>query len=141
MLSKILVPVDGSENSLRALNHAIYIAKNIGADVTAMHVIESPPTVYVGSQRLLNEILGKLRADSASILGKCKQVAEKNNLQIETAAGEGGIAPNIVRYAEKGCFDTIIIGRQGKGRLKEMLLGSISSNVLHHAKCSVMIVK
>ena len=141
MLSKILVPVDGSENSLRALDHAIYLAKNTGANTTAMNVIENPPTVYVASQKLLNDLLANFRTESANILDKCKQIAEESDVKIETVIGEGDAASNIIGYAQKGDFDTIIIGRRGLGRFKEMVLGSISNKVLHHAKCSVMIVK
>ena len=141
MLSKLLVPVDGSENSLRALDHAIYLAEKTGANITAMNVIENPPTVYVESQKLLNDLIAKFRAESANILDKCKQIAEKSDVKIETVIGEGDAASTIVGYAQKGDFDTIIIGRRGLGRFKEMVLGSISNKVLHHAKCSVMIVK
>ena len=141
MLSKILVPVDGSENSLRALDHAIYLAKKTGANITAMNVIENPPTVYVESQKLLNDLIANFRAESAKILDKCKQIAEKNDVKIGTVIAEGDAASNIVGYAQKEGFDTIIIGRRGLGRFKEMVLGSISNKVLHHAKCSVMIVK
>ena len=141
MLSKLLVPVDGSENSLRALDHAIYLAKKTGANITAMNVIENPPTVYVESQKLLNDLIAKFRAESANILDKCKQIAEKSGVKIETAIGEGDAASTIIGYAEKGNFDTIIIGRRGLGRFKEMMLGSISNKVLHHAMCTVMIVK
>lgn len=141
MLSKLLVPVDGSENSLRALDHANYLAKKTGANITAMNVIENPPTVYVESQKLLNDLLAKFREESANILDKCKQIAEKNDVKIETVMGEGDAASTIVGYAQKGDFDTIIIGRRGLGRVKEMMLGSISNKVLHHAKCTVMIVK
>ncbi len=141
MLSKLLVPVDGSENSLRALDHAIYLAKKTGANITAMNIIENPPTVYVESQKLLNDLLAKFREESANILDKCKQIAEKSDVKIETVIGEGDAASTIVGYAQKGDFDTIIIGRRGLGRFKEMMLGSISTKVLHHAKCTVMIVK
>jgi nucleotide-binding universal stress UspA family protein len=141
MLSKILVPVDGSENSLRALDYAIYLAKKTGANITAMNVIENPPTLYVESQKLLNDLLANFRAESARILDKCKQIAEKSDVKIETVVGEGDAASNIVGYAQKAGFDTIIIGRRGLGRFKEMVLGSISNKVLHHAKCSVMLVK
>jgi nucleotide-binding universal stress UspA family protein len=141
MFSKILVPVDGSENSLRALDHAIYLARNAGAVITAMHVIENPPTVYVESQKLLNDLLANFRKESANILDKAKQIAEKSDVKLETVIGEGDAAYSIVGYAEKGGFDTIIIGRRGLGKFKEMVLGSISNKVLHHAKCSVMIVK
>jgi nucleotide-binding universal stress UspA family protein len=141
MLSKLLVPVDGSENSLRALDHAIYLAKKTGANITAMNIIENPPTVYVESQKLLNDLLANFRAEAANILDKCKQIAEKSDVKIETVIGEGDAASTIVGYAQKGAFDTIIIGRRGIGRFKEMMLGSISNKVLHHAKCTVMIVK
>jgi nucleotide-binding universal stress UspA family protein len=141
MLSKLLVPVDGSENSLRALDHAIYLAKKAGANITAMNVVENPPTVYVESQKLLNDLLANFRAESAKILDKCRQIAEKSDVRIETVIGEGDAASNIVGYAQKEDFDTIIIGRRGLGRFKEMVLGSISNKVLHHAKCTVMIVK
>jgi nucleotide-binding universal stress UspA family protein len=141
MLSKILVPVDGSQNSLRALDHAIYLAKKIGADITAMNVIENPPTVYVESQKLLNDLLAKFRAESAKILDNCKQIAEKSDVKIGTIIAEGDAASSIVGYAHNEGFDTIIIGMRGLGRFKEMVLGSISNKVLHHAKCTVMIVK
>ena len=141
MFSKVLVPVDGSENSLRALDHAIYLGKKTGANITAMNVIENPPTVYVESQKLLNDLLANFRAESARILDECKQIAEKSDVKIETIIGEGDAASSIVGYAQKGGFDTIIIGRRGRGRFKEMVLGSISNNVLHHAQCTVMIVK
>jgi nucleotide-binding universal stress UspA family protein len=141
MFSKILVPVDGSDNSLRALDHAIFLAKSTGASVTAMHVIESPPTVYVESQKLLNELMSKFKAESEKILDKCEQIAEKSGVKIETVMTEGDAASNIVGYANKECFDQIIIGSRGLGKFKEMVLGSVSNKVLHHAKCSVLIVK
>jgi nucleotide-binding universal stress UspA family protein len=141
MLSKILVPVDGSEYSLGALDTAIYLAKKIDANLTAMHVIENLPTVYVESQKVLNDLLAKYRAESENILDKCKQIAEKSGVKIETVIAEGDAASNIVVYARNGGFDTIIMGSRGVGRFKEMVLGSVSNKVLHHAKCSVMIVK
>lgn len=141
MFSKILVPVDGSDNSLRALDQAIFLAKGTGASVTAIHVIENPPTVYVESQKLLNDLLANYRAESAKVLDKCKQMAEKSGVRIETVIAEGDAASNIVGYAHKEGFDLVIIGSRGLGRFKEMVLGSVSNKVLHHTKTSVLIVK
>jgi nucleotide-binding universal stress UspA family protein len=141
MLSKILVPVDGSDNSFRALDNAIFLAKSTGADLTAMHVIENPPTVYVESQKLLNDLLANYRAESAKILDKCKQIADKSGVKLETVIAEGDGASNITGYAHKESFDLIVIGSRGLGRFKEMVLGSVSNKVLHHTKCSVLIVK
>lgn len=141
MLSKILVPVDGSDNSFRALDHALYLAKKLGSSVTAMHVIENPPTVYVESQKLLNDIMDKYRIEASKVLDKCKQQAEKSGVKIETVIAEGDAASNITGYAHKEGFDIIVIGSRGLGRFKEMVLGSVSNKVLHHAKCSLLIVK
>jgi len=141
MFSKILVPVDGSENSFRAFDQAIYVAKSTGAHLTAIHVIESPPTVYVESQKLLNELLSNYKKESAKILDKCKEIAVKNGVQVETVIAEGDPASNITGYAQKGNFELIVIGSRGLGRFKEMVLGSISSKVLHHTKSSVLIVR
>jgi nucleotide-binding universal stress UspA family protein len=141
MLSKILVPVDGSDNSFRAFDQAISLAKSTGASVTAMHVIETPPTVYVESQKLLNELLANYRAESAKVLDRCKQIADKSGVKIETVIAEGDAASSIAGYAHKEGFDQIIIGSRGLGRFKEMVLGSVSNKVLHHAKCPVLIVK
>lgn len=141
MFSKMLVPVDGSDHSLRALEHALFLAKNAGSRVTAIHVIEKPPTVYVESQKLLNDIMTKYRNESTKVLERCKELAAGKDLKIETVIAEGDAASNIADYAKKEGFDIIVIGSRGLGRFKEMVVGSVSNKVLHHAKCSVLIVK
>jgi nucleotide-binding universal stress UspA family protein len=141
MLAKILMPIDGSDNSLRALDYAFFLAKKADSSVTAIHVIENPPTVYIESQKLLNDLMSKYRIESAQILDRCKQMAEKKGVKIETVIVEGDPASNITNYAQKENIDLIIIGSRGLGRFKEMMLGSVSNKVLHHAKCSVLIVK
>lgn len=137
---KILVPVDGSENSRRALQHAVSMA-NSGALITILHVIEVPPTVYVQSQKLLDQLLGKFREESAQVLDGYKALAQERGVSVEAVVLEGDVAESIVDYAQKGGFDMIVMGSRGLGRLKEMVLGGTSSNVLHNAKCPVVIVK
>ena len=141
MISKILVPIDGSDNSFRALDQALFISKSTGAAITAMHVIESPPTVYVESQKLLNELLDNYRKQSAKILDKCKEIGQRQDVRVDTVIAEGDAASNINGYAEKEAFDLIVIGSRGFGKLKQALLGSVSSKVIQHAKGSVLIVK
>lgn len=141
MLSKILAAVDGSDNSFRALDHAIFLAKRVEAHLTAIHVVENPPTVYVESQKLLNELLTKYKAESAKVLDRCKQAAEMSGVNIETVLAEGDAATNIVGYAQREGFDLVVIGSRGLGKFKEMVLGSTSSKVLHHIKSAVLIVR
>ncbi len=54
---------------------------------------------------------------------------------------KGNPAEEILREAEKGKYDFIVVGSTGKGKINELLLGSVSSEVVHHAKVSVMVVR
>jgi len=74
-------------------------------------------------------------------LDRCKEIAEKGGVKIETVIAEGDAASNITGYAQKEGFDTIVIGSRGHGKFKEMVLGSVSNKVLHHSKASVLLVK
>jgi nucleotide-binding universal stress UspA family protein len=135
------VPVDGSENSFRAFERALELAKGNGAQVTAVLVIEAPPTVYVESQKLLDQLLENFRRESAKVLDKYEDLAEKQGLKVETAVMEGDPASNILGYSEKGGFDMIVMGSRGLGKFRGMVLGSTSRKVLQNAKCPVLIVK
>lgn len=142
MKSKILVPVDDSAYSKKALERALSIAQITRASVTAVHVMETLPTVHVESQKVLDDVRVKYMRESTKLLDECKVIAEKNDgIKIETVLMEGDdSAESIVEFSEKGGFDMIIIGSRGRSKL-EMMLGSTSRKVLHLAKCSVLVVK
>jgi nucleotide-binding universal stress UspA family protein len=141
VFSKLLVPVDGSENSLRALDAAIFLSKKTEAHITALHVMEKAPTVYIHSQKELERLLEGFRKESEKILENCKEIGKKNATEIQTVLMEGDAASKIIQYSEKANFDTIIMGHRGSGRFKEMVLGSVTQKVLHQIKRSVLIVR
>ena len=141
MFSKLLVPVDGSENSLRALEEAIFLSKKLDAQITALHVMEKAPTVYIHPQKELEELLKNYRKESEQILEKCQQIGKNNRIELNMAISEGDVASKIIQYAEKGRFDMVVMGHRGSGKFKEMVLGSVSEKVLHQTKCSVLIVR
>jgi nucleotide-binding universal stress UspA family protein len=141
LFSKLLVPVDGSENSLRALEEAIFLSKKLDAQITALHVMEKAPTVYIHPQKELEELLKDYRKESERILEKCQQIGKNNRIELNMAISEGDVASKIIQYAEKGRFDMVVMGHRGSGKFKEMVLGSVSEKVLHRTKCSVLIVR
>lgn len=141
MPSKILVPVDGSENAKRALDQAISIAKGSNASITIVNVAEKPPTVYVESQKILNEISRMSREQASKVLDEYDALAESRGVKADSVIIEGEPAASIIAYAEKGGFDMIVMGSRGLGKFKELLLGSVSSKVVSGARCSVLIVK
>ena len=141
MFSKLLVPIDGSDNSFRALDHAIFLSKKTGAYTTALHVMENLPLGYVQSEKALNEIISLHQTESRSILDKSKEIGNKNDVNIETVLAKGDVTSNIIEFSKKGNYDTIIMGRRGMGRFKHLLVGSTSSKVLGHSDCTVVITK
>ena len=141
MFSKLLVPIDGSDNSFRALDHAIFLSKKITARITALRVIEYLPLVYVQSQRTMDTILSKYLEESESILKKSIDIGEKKGVRIESKLKKGDAASNILNYSKKEDYDTIIMGRRGTGKLRQLVLGSTSTKVLSHSECTVVIVK
>jgi nucleotide-binding universal stress UspA family protein len=128
MFSKLLVPVDGSENSFRALEAAIFLSKKIEA-LTALHVMEKPPTVYIHPQKELETLLKNYRIQSEQILEKCGELGNNNGVEIKTVIIEGDVASKIIQYAANEIFDMVVMGRRGSGRFKEMVLGSVSEKV------------
>jgi nucleotide-binding universal stress UspA family protein len=62
-------------------------------------------------------------------------------VRVETELMKGDAAANIIDYSRKENFDTIVMGRRGMGKLRELVLGSTSTKVLSHSDCTVVIVK
>ena len=142
MLSKILVPVDGSENSFRALEQAIFLATKIQeAQIIVLYIIEDLPSLYIYSPKIIEKLHADYKSEYVKILERCKELASKSGINIHTVLLEGDPASKIIGYSEMERFDIIIMGSRGMGKFKEMIVGSISNKVIHHAKCSVMLVR
>ena len=142
LISKILVPIDGSENSIRALNHGLFLSSNLKIKLTILFVIEVPPFVYVQSQKVVNSVMASLEKEAKDVLEEGRNQAKKYDVEPEILFLEGNnIASIIIEHGEKNNFDLIVIGSKGKGKLKSSLLGSVSNKVIHHSKNPVYVVK
>src|SRR3954469_20479846 len=110
MLSKILVPVDGSDNSFRALEQAIFLATKIQeAQITVLYIIEDLPTVYIYSPKTIEKLHADYKSESAKILERCKELASKSGINIHTVILEGDPASKIIAYSEMEGFDIIMM--------------------------------
>jgi len=142
LISKILVPIDGSENSIRALNHGLFLSSNLKLKITILFVIEVPPFVYIQSQKVVNSVMASLEKEAKDTLEEGRNQAKKYDVEPEILFLEGSnIASIIIEHAEKNNFDLIVMGSKGKGKLKTSLLGSVSNKVIHHSKTHIYIVK
>ena len=141
MFSRILVPVDGSDNSHRALDAALFLSEKLGAKVTAIHVMEDVPVLHIESEKLLRELLDAYKKENQLILSKCSEIPTEKGLTIDTKLLQGNPSSAILDFCEKEKHDTIVLGSRGMGKFKELVLGSVSSKVLHHSSCPVMIIR
>jgi len=141
LFTNILVPVDGSDNSYRALDAALLLSEKLGSNITVIHVMEEIPITHIGSEKLLNEFLQAYKKENQEILSKCSEIATQKGLTINTFLLEGNPASAILDFSKKEKFDLLIVGRRGLGKFKEFILGSISSKIVHHSPSAVLLIR
>ena len=137
MFSNILVPVDGSYISYRALDAALILAKKAGSEITVVHVLERISTAYIESQNTLKMDTG----EGQSILDRCSEFAKQKGISINTALLQGNTSSTILDFAVKEKFDAIAIGSHGISGFKEHILGSVSNKVVHLSSLPVLLIK
>ena len=139
IFEKILVPLDGSECSLRALEKAIEIAKKFNGKITLISVYNVSSFKVTPSQ-VFNYII-EIRKAGESILEEATKIVKAEGIQVEKVVEEGHIVERIVNKARDENFDLIVLGAQGISKIKEILLGSVSQGVISHSTCPVLVVK
>jgi nucleotide-binding universal stress UspA family protein len=139
MISKILVALDGSTHSEKALDYAIFLTKTCKASLGLIHVIHFPP-ISSADPQTVDKVTQLLESAGNKILTKAEKEAEAARLKVERIQEVGYPVNHIVKVANEGGYDLIIMGSRGMSGIKEFLLGSISHGVSQHAKCPVLIV-
>ena len=138
MFPNILVPVDGSEISYRALELALTFARETGSTITVIHALEKISTQYLKSENTLQMDTGQ----GQQILDRCSEFAKQKGILINTSLVEGKPASEtILDFALKDKFDLIIIGSHGISGIKEHMLGSVSNKIVHHASLPVLLIR
>ena len=139
MFAKILVAVDGSESSKKAFDQSVFLAQKCNSKLYVIHVVLD--WEYGGDSAATFELIDDLRAKGMELLEQCKTLALKSNVQVETLLEQGDYAHEIIEVAKRNDSNVIIMGSRGMSPIKELLLGSVSLKVMHHASCPVMIVR
>lgn len=155
LFQKILVPLDGSEHSTKALEKAVQIAKKFDAKLTLIHVysvsaqpVLLPEPTTMGASPIpyltggeISKVARIARNTGSRVLDDGEQAAKAENVRVGKMLVEGHTVEEIVRAAKEGNFDLIVIGARGVSRIREFLLGSVSDGVIHHATCPILLVK
>jgi nucleotide-binding universal stress UspA family protein len=141
---KILVAVDGSEQSMRAVDVAISLAKKYDSLLTALYVIHIPfgESIYpraVWHKEFIEDVNTETRAWFEDIGDRGKKSEVSIELTMKEAAES--IPAQIIKYANERNFDLIVVGSKGKTGLEKLFLGSVAAGVLAYAPCPVLVVR
>jgi len=148
-LRRLLVAVDASPNAARAGNEAVMLAEKFNAELIVLHAVPIPSYTFaqaeVGSvaPSMFQEYYeaaqkeGKLAVDEVVTSAKSKNV-KATGVILGPAVS---IVETIIDYAAKNNVDLIVVGTRGRTGFKKLLLGSVSTGILTHAGCSVLVVR
>jgi nucleotide-binding universal stress UspA family protein len=137
--SNILVPIDGSEYSFYAADHAVYLAKKCGAKLYVLNVVNVPLAFHAGIHYAESKVEMEKSGEDAVL--KVKALCDEHGVACEGMIVEGQPTEAIVDVADKIKADCIVIGSIGMSALERALIGSVSDGVLKQAKCPVLMVK
>ncbi|MBM2852993.1 MAG: UspA protein [Candidatus Nitrosotenuis sp.] len=132
---KILIPLDGSKNSLRALDTAILLFKNQDVIITGFHVIHFP---VMFSKEIREQYIKNAQNIMSVALKRTKQHGVRF---VDKIQYNGYIGNTIVKFAHDHKFNLIIIGSRGPHPIAEMFLGSVANYVINKARMPVLLVK
>ena len=141
-VDKILVPVDGSENSQKSLRYACWLASKVGATITVLHVVTIP---FTGESAFFQ--IGPLEDAGQKILEEAKKIARAESCEqtYELRQGTGNPGHEIVKLSKEENFSLIVMSARGHTVLTHLMesvkMGSVSDMVVHHAPCPVLIIR
>lgn len=147
---RIVLAVDGSPPSDRAVEVCGALAAALGAPVTAVHVDIDPllvvppvaPTeAMIAPPILTDEALREAERAGEAVLERATAVLRGRGATVTTRRLRGPVGQRLVEVAKEEKADLIVLGSRGHGRLEKLLLGSVSDAVVRHARCSVLVVR
>ncbi len=151
MLTRILVPYDGSKYSVKALTKAMELSHNLDSEIFLFSVIYvdyiSPPgmlgLIRTKSEKdSIKKWIKLVREDTEKMLKLAVKRCDENGISASYNISQGNVANEILNFAKKKNISLIVIGSQGlHGVEKLMTLGSVSRRISEQAKCPVLLVK
>jgi nucleotide-binding universal stress UspA family protein len=139
---KILVPSDGSDLSLDAVRHALYLQRCGLQASFVLATVQEPTFVYemilAPDAEVLDRVTG---AVGSRALEGAQALCRQAGVPFESEIGSGEPAPTLIEITERHGCEAIIMGARGLGALRSALIGSVSQAVLQSSRVPVTIVK
>lgn len=140
----ILVAVDGSDQSMRAVDVGISLAKQHSSKLTALYVIHIPfgESLYPRSI-WYKDFIDDINKETSKWVADIQRRGREKRIEIESKMKETAesVPAEIVRYAKEDGTDLIVVGSRGRSELEKLFLGSVASGILAYASCPVLVVR
>jgi nucleotide-binding universal stress UspA family protein len=142
-VDRILVPVDFSEHSRRAVTYGKILAESYGARLQVLHVFEQQihPAFYAIGKTSLLQVDPDLASRARLEMSRMVAEAPGPEVEVDVHVAEGKATREIVRFAEEQASDFVVIATHGLTGLEHFLLGSVAEKVVRHCPCPVFTVK
>ena len=142
MGKRILVPIDGSEQSKEALEHVL--TEFPGGDITVINVIDPIDVGYtstVGMPGYSEEWYEESKESAEALFETAQETADEYGVTLSTTTELGRPSQTIVEYAEENDFDQIVMGSHGRSGVSRILLGSVAETVVRRSPMPVTVVR
>ncbi len=142
-LKKVLVPTDFSDGARQALRYGMSFAKEYGAELWLLHVVENLTVGYASDlfPVPMAEVFQEISGYAKSELAKLSEEARGRGLSVQQEVVQGKPSAEIIRFASEHEIDVIVLGTHGKGMLDQALFGSTTERVVRRAPCPVLTVR
>jgi nucleotide-binding universal stress UspA family protein len=145
MYKRILVPIDGSKTAALGLREAIRLAKDQGAALRVIHVVDKMAIIGVTEAGMNpRPVLAKLARSGRAVLGEARRSAKKLGVQADTELFEPvtkRVADAVLREAKRWRADLIVMGTHGRRGMPRLVLGSDAEQVVRLAQVPVLLVR
>jgi nucleotide-binding universal stress UspA family protein len=139
MSQRTLVPFDGSDPAMTALDEAI--AEHSDGEIIALNVINPGESSHVVQGSAAENLHEQAREDAEELLTKAEHRAEQRSVTLTTAIETGQPANVIIEYADANNIDHIVMGSHGRSGVSKILVGSVAENVVQKSPVTITITR
>jgi len=139
-MKSILVPVDGSDCSIRAIKQAVELAELYHGNITLLNVMDVKSATSFFNDKKTIQMQVDMTDRSERILEEAKRYCEGIPGRFEAVILEGNLADMIVEYAETNKFDLVVMGAHGMSGFQRFTLGSVTHKVVTHIERPILLI-
>lgn len=138
-IKKILIATDGSDNTKEAVSYGLWLAKELGAEVTTLYVIDQTSFVSFPMDSSIVSVYSLLENEGKRAVEDVKAEGDAAGVKVTPMVLEGSPTRKIVETAAG--FDLVVLGTLGRSALSKLFMGSVAERVTRYAPCPVLVVR